>query len=232
MESADACQLMLEAGAIPLDPYSGSTKNPWRSLCLKCNQEIAPRLANIKKGNGPCRRCAPNASVLPSVAESEMRAIGLTPLEPFQGVMTPWRCLCEMCGMEVTPRLNSIRKGYGCKGCARKGFKVGIPSIIYVIKHAGIRAVKVGVANRTSERLRSFESRGWISVRVDGVCCGAHAMGTETRVLREIRKTRRIPPLSIAKTVSLSGWTETSSLDDISVEELVSLVDLHEGARC
>jgi hypothetical protein len=48
-----------------------------------------------------------------------MRAVGLEPLEPYKGVMKPWRCQCRTCGKETTPLLNNIKNGQrGCAWCS------------------------------------------------------------------------------------------------------------------
>lgn len=50
-----------------------------------------------------------------------MRAAGLEPLEPYPGSTRPWRCKCERCDREVTPRFGSIKQGQGgCKYCSSK----------------------------------------------------------------------------------------------------------------
>ena len=48
-----------------------------------------------------------------------LRAAGLEPLEPYQGVMMPWQSQCRTCGNQVAPLLNNIKKGQrGCKWCS------------------------------------------------------------------------------------------------------------------
>jgi hypothetical protein len=50
-----------------------------------------------------------------------MVAAGVDPQEPYPGVREPWRCLCRMCGNEVTPRLDGVRRGHGpCRYCGTR----------------------------------------------------------------------------------------------------------------
>ena len=43
----------------------------------------------------------------------------LKPLEDYEGAEKPWRCVCTICGREVSPRLRSVRdRGSGCKYCS------------------------------------------------------------------------------------------------------------------
>ncbi|MFI6118142.1 hypothetical protein [Kitasatospora sp. NPDC051164] len=44
-------------GAVPLESFTKARK-PWRARCLGCDEEIAPRLDNIKSGQGICGNCS------------------------------------------------------------------------------------------------------------------------------------------------------------------------------
>ena len=109
---------MRAAGLEPLEPFH-TTKTPWRSRCMTCGEEVAPRLNNVRSGHGGCLACGGKAPVDPDVAVAEMRAAGLEPLQPYRSTLTRWRCLCLECGDEVTPMLSVIRSGTG--GCRRCG---------------------------------------------------------------------------------------------------------------
>lgn len=110
----DAVVTLREAGFEPIEPYEGAD-TPWRSRCRACDNESWPRLSNVKNGSG-CRWCARNA-VDPITAETVMRAAGFTPLAPYPGTHTPWRCRCQHCHLVVTPRYHGVRRGTGCGGC-------------------------------------------------------------------------------------------------------------------
>lgn len=110
----EASALLAAAGAEPLEPYqTGHT--PWRSRCLNCGREIAPRLSALKR-QGACPYCARN-KIDPQEAAEAMRAAGLEPLEPYQGTHHKWLCLCSGCGQEIRQTLSRIRAGKGCKAC-------------------------------------------------------------------------------------------------------------------
>ena len=115
---AEAIADMRAVGLEPLDPYPGARK-PWPCQCMTCDKKVAPTLDNIRRGQGGCRYCAPNAPIDPEVAEAQMRSAGLRPLVPFPGVVVPWLSECVTCGAHVTPQLHSIRRGRGgCTNCA------------------------------------------------------------------------------------------------------------------
>jgi hypothetical protein len=123
MDYETAAVIMIENGLEPLEPYPGSGR-PWRCRCLRCGSEVTPRHNNVKQGSGGCRYCGRVASgISRRGSETEaievMRASGLEPLGPYQGVMKRWRSQCRTCGKEVSPLLNNIKKGYGgCIWCA------------------------------------------------------------------------------------------------------------------
>jgi hypothetical protein len=123
LEHEAATALMIEHDLEPLGPYPGAGRQ-WRCRCLRCGTEVTPRYGNIRQGWGgcpACRRAASSARQRGPEADAieVLRAAGLEPLEPYQGVMTPWRSQCRTCGNQVAPLLNNIKKGQrGCKWCA------------------------------------------------------------------------------------------------------------------
>lgn len=117
---AEAEMKMRAASMQPLEPYHGSG-TPWRCICLRCGSEVSPRFSNVSSGQGACKYCAGRVVDADAAAE-EMRQAGVTPLEPFPGVVTPWLCRCDECQRTVTPRLGNVRAGQGaCKYCGRVG---------------------------------------------------------------------------------------------------------------
>lgn len=123
IEHETAAAFMLERGLEPLEPYRGAG-HQWRCRCLNCGAEVTPRYTNIKQGWGGCLSCGRQAGAHTQrgsepQAIGDLRAAGLEPLEPYRGVMTPWRSQCQQCGHEVSPMLNNIRRGQGgCAWCA------------------------------------------------------------------------------------------------------------------
>ena len=116
---------MRAAGAEPLEPYPGNAHAPWRCRCLRCGAEVTPRVAKIRHGRGPCLACGNREAgerrqaAHVEIAEATMRALGLEPVEPYPGALTPWRCRCVTCGREVTPRYANAQGLTGCAYCFR-----------------------------------------------------------------------------------------------------------------
>ena len=119
-----ALEFMLSEGLKPLEPDPGSSSKPWRAIHEECGAEVAPRLANIAAGQGPCEPCgyASGAEAMRmehDVASVLMAAVGLSPVEAFRGVDYPWRCIHVTCGREVSPSYTNIKRGQG--GCVTCG---------------------------------------------------------------------------------------------------------------
>jgi hypothetical protein len=52
------------------------------------------------------------------LAEAQMIAAGLQPLEPYQNAGSDWRCKCLICNEIVVSRYNRVQQGSGCPKCA------------------------------------------------------------------------------------------------------------------
>ena len=113
---------MINAGAIPLEPYSNVSKK-WKSRCLECKKIIYPRLKLVREGKGTCVYCAGN-KVDPKDAKKLAISKNLKPLESFKGSQTKWKCKCLKCGSVVYPMYSSLASGQGgCDNC--RGIGVG-----------------------------------------------------------------------------------------------------------
>jgi hypothetical protein len=136
---------MREAGAIPLEPYTGSQVK-WKCKCKKCNAIIYPSLAPIKnKGVSPCQKCAAMEMGARRRAKSEKANIAILkkahfiPLEDFPGNSKPWRVRCTKCKRESKPHLSSVKGGSSCGYCA--GIKLDEADVRKIYKIAGFEPV-------------------------------------------------------------------------------------------
>ena len=108
------------AGAAPLEPYSGLVNEPWKCRCLKCGRTITPRPSGIiLRGVNACAYCA-GARTDPAVAVEIMSEAGFEPLDPYVNARTPWRSRCVRCGRESAPWFMSVRAGSGCGYCGHR----------------------------------------------------------------------------------------------------------------
>lgn len=229
-EPEEAAEAMRAYGVEPVVAYPGTGK-PWASLCMRCGRTVSPRLSGLDQGQGACVYCAPNAPVSAQEAEADMRAAGFEPLEAFRGTMYHWRSRCTACNKESTPTLHKVRIGRGCRYCARYGLQYADPAVLYVLHHARLEAVKVGITNVGTTRLRGFQQRGWIVVGTLPLETGAEALRIEQAVLRHIRKEMELPPyLTETEMDGMNGWTETTGAEALPPSKLWELVRRFAGA--
>jgi hypothetical protein len=120
IDSEVAIALMLAAGYKPLEPYKRSD-TPWKCECTTCHRIVTPNLGNVKAGQSRCAYCS-GTRVDIDDALALLATKKLRPLEPYKGVMSPWKCECLTCGEIVKPNLNSLKKGQG--GCVRCGYLI------------------------------------------------------------------------------------------------------------
>ena len=157
-----ACARMIEAGLTPVVMVYPGLHVAWPCVCQTCGEEVSPTLANI---NDPrrmygCRYCAnKDKGWRLRTPEAEaiviMKSVGVTPIEPYPGATKPWRCVCDTCGTEGSPKLNAIKSGQGgCKPCG---------------------VVKRGITQRR-EGARRINTHGYVEVKT-WVTEGARSSG-------------------------------------------------------
>lgn len=202
---------MVSGGYEPLEPYPGIKDKPWRCCCTTCGREVRPTLGSARQGKR-CPWCA-GIRVSPDEAVAAMRSLLAEPLEPYPGAHTPWRCRCTKCGNEITPTYSNARKFTPCRYCAPFGFRYQDPAAIYLLRHDGYEALKVGVASDASkyDRIAHHGRNGWKPVGSWVTPTGAHAAAVEQEVLRWWREEIKAPIALSQKEMPQGGWTETAS---------------------
>jgi hypothetical protein len=122
-DEAVAISIMMAANAKPLEPYKRSDAR-WKSLCLRCNNEIYPSLSNVKLGGDPCTYCSGH-SVDEQQAIALCREFGLEPIGSYAGNSVKWNMKCMKCGVEVSSLYGNITrkkrndwKSFGCPKCS------------------------------------------------------------------------------------------------------------------
>lgn len=115
----EALRTLRDAGLVPLDPYSGHVDAPWRSLCLTCDNEVTPRLSDVRRGQGGCYYCSGKYPISEEDAAEWFRNANLEPVEAYPGsTKQKWRSLCMTCGSTCSPVVKDIQRGQGgCRTC-------------------------------------------------------------------------------------------------------------------
>ena len=121
VDAEEAAATMRERGLEPLESYVNAN-TPWRSRCVTCGNEVAPRWSNVQQGRG-CFRCA-GVVIGEKKRRSEdevtelMELAGATPLERCPGTNKAWKCRCHVCGRTCSPMLSNVLRGQGpCRRC-------------------------------------------------------------------------------------------------------------------
>jgi hypothetical protein len=227
----DAVKIMLAAGLTPLVPSPGS-KEQWLSRCDRCGREVRPTFNMIGRGQGGCRACglldgAAKNRRDADEAEAIMREYGVTPLVSYPGRNKAWRCTCNRCEREITPRLGGVLMGQGpCRYCADRGaFDSSKPTLVYLLVHDGFAALKVGVANVGSLRLGGHERHGWRTVKTWECRTGGDALFVERTTLRWWRDDCGAAEACTLSDMPQGGWTETAPMMHVGLDRTAMVID-------
>jgi len=220
----------------PIEEYPGATSKPWRMLCLNCNNEIAPALANLKKGQG-CRYCnyASRSNYNKNEIDKFLSQKNLRPIEEYPGATSkPWRMLCLNCGNKITPTLENLKKGQGCRYCnvSTKKYDETIGRV-YLIHHEKEKVLKIGITNQSGLRLKQY-NKDWKLIKYVELPMGKLAYKLEKEVLKQWR-------LHLGLSIALSsdtkilnivsgGYTETA--DESGKDDAIKIINnwIHNGS--
>jgi hypothetical protein len=205
-----ATSIYLTSGAKPLVPFT-RTNAPWEGVCLGCGGKVAPRLDDLKQGQGACIPCGRDiASSKQRLTEEEavlrLLAVGAEPIEPWgnKKIDDPWLSRCLNCDQIITPSVHAISNGQG-------------PCI-----HCGRRAAAEKKTHSNSEAVRIIEGLGfealeeYVSATTPWLTrctkCGSKAQRRFANIqfgmgCRECAsEARRISPDSAVEKMRASGW--------------------------
>jgi hypothetical protein len=223
IDDEEAVQIMNQAGFQPLTKYPGARK-AWPCKCLTCNRKVSPLLTTVKNRGAGCVYCS-GRKVDIGDALKLMKASGLTPLEPYKSSTSPWRCICQKCGREVTPMYSSIREGQGgCRFCADWGIDYGASGYLYLMTHKELSAHKIGIGNSVRSRGRSriaqHEKRGWKLFKQMDFEVTDDAYLLEQKVLEWLRQVKKLNVYLSEFEMPQGGYSETVDASEI---ELVAI---------
>jgi hypothetical protein len=118
------------------------------------------------------------------------------------------------------------RHGTGCPYCAKSGFQLDKPAVLYFIQSSRYQARKIGITNTGTDRLKNFQSRGWDVLHSVETSRGAIARELEVALFSWLRQDLELPQfLGPQEMGSRGGWTETFSSEGPSNLEVIGRID-------
>lgn len=204
----------------------------WRCGAEGHEWESTP--ANRRRGNG-CPGCSGRAVVLGKndlasqaphlLLEWDLKKNLLAPDQVNVKSARKFWWICRICQYSWPAECCARVRGTGCPRCSNHGFQVAAPAVVYLVRHDALRAYKIGVSGVGSLRLQRFAAQGWNTVLVEAFKSGVDARSVERSVLHWWRHDLALPVwLGKQEMGSLSGYTETTNVDEIPQLELVQRI--------
>ncbi len=163
------------------------------------------------------------ATVRPDIARQAVE-FDTTTVTYRSGRKVRWRCEH---GHEWSATVANRSAGIGCPSCAVTGYDPNKKGYLYLITHPTWGMTQVGITNRTHQRLRDHELRGWEVLDVRGPMDGWLARDWERDILRFLRARKvELGPLDQGR---FSGRTESWWTEEFPVEQLRTLMDAVEA---
>lgn len=230
MEKANA--LFKENSLTPIGPYKGFNV-PYSGVCNVCGSKVAPRPAGLSSGQGGCRSCGVErrAQARRDAAYSREEAleimasrdISISPDEPYPGASKPWPGKCARCGLPVAATVTMVKSGRGgCRVChsleSDSSFDYFGPGVLYLIESTKFDAFKIGIAEKTSNRLSAHRQAGWDKVLYTYEALGFEVNYVEQFVLNWLREEMGVPEAVSNEQLPEKGGTETWPHGTVSPE--------------
>ena len=153
---------------------------------------------------------------------------GFKPVEPYPGAQNPWKMIHNICGMEVSPRLNALKFQVidgGCRMCADSTFNYSDPAIIYLISNVSLDAHKLGISGATKNRLKQHHREGWKTYKTLSLKSGEIAYEIEQDVFEWLREVFGWAPYLSKDEMPQGGHTETVDASEIDLPTIWAKVE-------
>lgn len=196
--------------------------------CRKCERESDVKLDNVRTKGSGCSWCQfEDLSERYRLSDDNVSAraelAGIQLLEPFTSTHHSIRVRCLHCDYESTRKLNWIKPSPGCVRCGHRPYEFGAPSVLYLVQHVPLDALKIGVANTRSNRLKDHQTDGWdLLGQIRTI--GEIAYGAERLVLGWWRDGLQMPPFLGKQETPHGGWTETISASAIDAPAVLAFM--------
>lgn len=203
----------------------------------KCGHEWQATIINRSEGAG-CHYCS-NQKVLngfndlvtikPDVAKKWHPTLNgkISPAQVGSNNIKKYWWL-GTCGHEWHGSIASVARSNreGCPKCNYGGFNASKPSIFYFIKNEKLNAIKIGITNSESPRLRRFISNGWSIVHFVHSEEGTDIRDLESNIKIWIKKDLLLNSyLNKSDMNGMCGWTETFDMNKIRESDIIDKIN-------
>lgn len=199
-----------------LEPYQGSNKSIMVHH-LKCGHEFKRIPSDIFAGKG-CPQCCGTMLLTHSSAAARMLELGIELLEPYLNARSKILVRSLICKHEWRSTPNKIFMKRGCPKCAKYGFQLDKPAILYYIRintTYGHCVYKTGITNRTVKARFGNQMSKIVILKIRYFRTGEEAYVEEQRILLKHVENRYLgPPL-----LSYTGIHEMFSCDVLGLDK-------------
>lgn len=133
-----------------------------------------------------------------------------------------WQCIE---GHEWKAAVSSRTQGRGCSSCAKYGYKIEMPAMLYFIENTALRARKIGITNIGTTRVEGFAKQGWIILHTVESKEGSLIRKLESSLFEWIRRDLKLPSfLGSEEMGRQGGWSETFTTEGPSNEAIIQRI--------
>ena len=163
----------------------------------------------------------------------EFKQFQLKPLEQFSRALIGISCECLICGAIGNRSLTAARQGAKCvvhnsdyDSCfIPRGYRENKAGTLYIIHHPKLKAVKVGITNEGTDRLKIHQFYGWKIYYSKTKTNGRWAKKAEKEILRYWRKELKAPVGVRKKDMPQSGYKETAKTKDVGLKHTINYAE-------
>lgn len=133
-------------------------------------------------------------------------------------------------GHEWKAAPSSRRGGSACPSCASYGFSPSKPACFYFIKNKELNAIKIGITNVGTDRIKRWNKKGWDTLLILESSDGHAIKSFESEIKIWLKKDKKQQNFLNAQNIgNMGGWTETFINDEKLIVEIINFINSRMG---
>ena len=201
---------------------------PLAVRCLACSTEANVRLTSVRSKGSGCSACryrvlAARYSLSDDEVQSRAVLAKVELLGPFTGTKDKVKTRCLGCGYVSMRTVQWSKPSGTCVRCGARPYDFTAPSVVYLLVHELLGALKIGVSNDGTNRLQDHRRQGWEIIEKHRMT-GEQAYLVERAVLAWWRVDLGLPPYLSRAEMPQRGETETVSADALDVPTVLAFM--------